>query len=125
MEVIFLSLLILLAVIILKYNAEYIVGLFPECFFYKTTGYLCPSCGNTRSALALLDGNFILALKYNIVPPVIALLCIMLYIEMIAKCVGKTVRLIPRSYLFMGSLISLVTMYIILRNFLPFLTIAR
>ena len=25
----------------------------PDCTFYRTTGWLCPACGNTRAVLAL------------------------------------------------------------------------
>ncbi|MBP5580964.1 MAG: DUF2752 domain-containing protein, partial [Ruminococcus sp.] len=30
--------------------------LFPECSFYRLTGFWCTGCGNTRSVEALLHG---------------------------------------------------------------------
>ncbi len=30
----------------------------PVCFFKNITGVPCPSCGNTRSTIALIKGNF-------------------------------------------------------------------
>lgn len=40
-------------------------GFYPVCMFHKLTGWNCPGCGGTRSAYALLHGNFALALKDN------------------------------------------------------------
>ncbi len=40
-------------------------GFYPVCQFHKLTGWNCPGCGGTRSAYALLHGNFALALKDN------------------------------------------------------------
>ena len=40
-------------------------GFYPVCLFHKLTGWNCPGCGGTRSAYALLHGNFALALKDN------------------------------------------------------------
>lgn len=37
----------------------------PGCLFHCITGLLCPSCGGTRAYLALLNGNLVLALRYN------------------------------------------------------------
>ena len=35
------------------------------CLFKQITGIPCPSCGSTRSVLALLNGDLISALKWN------------------------------------------------------------
>lgn len=35
------------------------------CLFRAMTGYLCPGCGMTRAALAILEGNFAKAWQYN------------------------------------------------------------
>lgn len=37
----------------------------PVCFFKNITGVPCPSCGNTRSVLALIKGNFTDAVLIN------------------------------------------------------------
>ncbi len=40
-------------------------GFYPICLFHKLTGWNCPGCGGTRSAYALLHGQFALAFKDN------------------------------------------------------------
>ncbi|QYJ67826.1 DUF2752 domain-containing protein [Flavobacterium litorale] len=37
----------------------------PACLFKNTTGVPCPSCGNTRSIIALTEGNISEALLIN------------------------------------------------------------
>jgi hypothetical protein len=38
---------------------------YPFCFFYRTTGLLCPGCGSLRALHQLLHGNFTAALRFN------------------------------------------------------------
>jgi prolipoprotein diacylglyceryltransferase len=38
---------------------------FPQCPFYKLTGYLCPGCGSQRAVHQLLHGNFSNAIRNN------------------------------------------------------------
>ncbi len=45
------------------------LGLGIPCLFHKITGYLCPGCGNTRAALALLRLDLGAALSYNLLFP--------------------------------------------------------
>lgn len=111
-------------VVFISFTAADIAVYFPDCRFYSLTGYLCPACGNTRCILAMLDGHFLKALEYNIVPPGIAVLLLMLYGELIFGCMGKKVRLIPRNRCFLAVVLSVVVFYVIGRNIFPFVTIA-
>lgn len=37
----------------------------PGCWFRRLTGLPCPTCGATRSALSLVHGDLLAALRYN------------------------------------------------------------
>ena len=37
----------------------------PGCLFYEKTGFLCPGCGATRSAISLNEGDWLGAMKNN------------------------------------------------------------
>lgn len=39
---------------------------YPPCFFYRVTGLYCPGCGSTRCLHALLHGDLVQALAYNV-----------------------------------------------------------
>ncbi len=40
-------------------------GFYPRCPVYETFGLLCPGCGATRAAAALLHGHVLDALHWN------------------------------------------------------------
>ncbi len=40
-------------------------GFYPFCFFYRTTGLLCPGCGSLRAMHQLLHGHVAAALRFN------------------------------------------------------------
>lgn len=44
-------------------------GIGLPCFFHKITGLLCPGCGNSRAAVALLSLDIEGALSYNLLFP--------------------------------------------------------
>ena len=44
-------------------------GFFPVCPLYALTGFACPGCGMTRGMHALLHGDVLGALDYNLLLP--------------------------------------------------------
>jgi hypothetical protein len=46
-------------------------GFFPVCPLYTMTGYACPGCGMTRGFHALLHGDFLGSLDFNLLLPAI------------------------------------------------------
>lgn len=95
----------------------------PECYFYKSTGYLCPACGNTRCIKALFKGHVLEALGYNITVPMLIIIAGMFYVEVVFYSFGKKVRIFPSSYVLLGVLLGSLPLYYVMRNILPFLTI--
>ena len=94
----------------------------PACPFHALTGFYCPACGNTRSVLALLQGDVLSALRFSVVPPLAALLAGLLYLELVLWCCGSRRQLLPRKGAFWAALGALLLFYFALRNFIPYLT---
>lgn len=65
----------------------------PRCPFLSVTGLPCVTCGATRSAIAFLRGNFLVAMTWN--PLVFVALCGLVAFEIYAAIVlvGRTPRL--------------------------------
>lgn len=110
------------AVVLLCVFKEQIMAMsqhFGICMLYTLTGILCPGCGNTRSARAMLNGDFILAVRNNASLPFIALVTICFYIELVADIFGKKINLIPRKLWMWLVIIGIFVVYFIARNFIP------
>ena len=95
---------------------------FPPCFFYSIYHLYCPSCGNTRSVTALLQGDILTSLRFNIVPVLSIILLTLAYIELVTYSFGKHIRILPRKLAFYMVGIALLVLYFIIRNFIPYLT---
>lgn len=91
----------------------------PPCLFYALTGWYCPGCGNTRSVRALLEGDFLLSLRYNITPMLLLLATLLLYAEWGTALFGRPRKLLPRTVKFWAPLGVLIAVYWIVRNAFP------
>lgn len=107
---------------IFRNNIIALTKYFPRCMFYSLFNLYCPSCGNTRSVISLLNGNILAALRYNISIIVLLALALLAYIELAALSFGKRIRLLPRRLSFYIVLIVIMSAYWIVRNFIPYLT---
>jgi hypothetical protein len=65
----------------------------PRCPFFAATGLPCVTCGATRSAIAFLHGDFLLALRWN--PLAFFAFCGLVAFDLYATIVliGRTPRL--------------------------------
>lgn len=99
-----------------------IMSYVPSCPFYKFYHLYCPACGNTRSVTALLNGNILLSLRYNITPFLFLLFSIGAYIEFASLYFHHPIRILPRNIRFYLIGFILLMIYIIFRNAIPFLT---
>lgn len=104
--------------IVLKVNIDFFLGLLPKiCIFYEITGWQCTGCGNTRSVLALLRGDIIAALGYNISIPLIIFGLLLLYVELVTEAFGKKkLKLFPRKPLSWILFAIFMAGYFVLRN---------
>jgi hypothetical protein len=96
--------------------------LLPSCPFYQLLDLYCPACGNTRSVTALLRGDLLSSLRFNIVPILLITMGCLAYIELATFSFGKHLRLLPRTLRFYLTMIVILLVYMILRNFAPYLT---
>jgi len=94
----------------------------PLCPFYSIFHLYCPACGNTRSVLALLRGDFLSSLRYNIIPILLIVLLTLAYIELVCYSFGKHKPILPRKLSFYLEGIALLCLYLVIRNFIPYLT---
>ena len=94
----------------------------PSCPFYARFHLYCPACGNTRCIKALLSGNLLSALRYNASPVLFGIFLFLAYVEFAAYSFGRKLRLLPRKLSFYITLIILLVLYLIIRNYIPYLT---
>lgn len=111
--------ILLLVLYIIKDSFFSLLYLLPPCFLYSHFHLYCPGCGNTRSVAALLRGDLLTALKYNIVPFLVLIIAIAGYIELATYSFGKPIKILPRKLIVYLILIALVFLYLIVRNFIP------
>jgi len=93
----------------------------PACPFHLLFGGYCPGCGNTRSILALLHGDVLGSLHYNITIVLLCLIGIAFYIEGGLKFFGYEVKIVPRNSVFWFIILGLMLIYYVARNIFPFL----
>lgn len=95
----------------------------PPCLIFSNFHVYCPACGNTRSVTALLHGDILSSLRFNIVPIILIVFAALAYIELVSFSFGKkTFHLLPRKLSFYLLIIALIFLYFIVRNFIPYLT---
>lgn len=115
--IIALPLVLILGIILLKPVINNLVGIFPSCIFNDVLQLSCPACGNTRSILALLRGDVLASLKYNITPAVLLIFGGLGYAELVTVTFNRHKKVLPRSNIFLFSVIGLMLVYYFVRNF--------
>ncbi len=63
--VIVLDALAIIGLFTLKSLAKLMIDAFPDCYFVRTFGIQCPSCGGTRCVFQFFSGNFAESLSLN------------------------------------------------------------
>lgn len=101
-----------------------IAELLPPCTIHLYTGLLCPGCGNTRAVTALADFDLITSVRYNPIPLICVILAALYYTELVLYVFGKHKKLVPRKWSFWLIFVILFLIYCVVRNFIPWLSIA-
>jgi hypothetical protein len=94
---------------------------FPPCFFYTVTHFYCPGCGNTRTVLALLHGHPLQALHNNAAFCYLLVVLVLLYLQKVLRCFGKSVQLLPKGNWFPIVSVCICMAYCLIRNFIPWM----
>lgn len=106
-------------IILMKEHILALIPYMPACFLYSRLHLYCPACGNTRSVTALLHGDLMASLQFNITPILILLLALAAYLEFALASFGKSIQLLPRRLWFYLVLITLLVVYYLARNLSP------
>ena len=91
----------------------------PPCPFYRIIGLYCPACGNTRSLAALMHGDILQSLRYNITVLFLCILGAAFYAENAINLCGIKIKFVPRSEFFIYLALIVFIAYFIFRNFIP------
>lgn len=113
---------VILLLFLLQDYIIFISSKLPPCPFYSAFHLYCPACGNTRSVIALLHGDISSAIQFNIIPLLYLIILSLAYVECATYSFGRHIMLLPRSLKFYMTLIALVVVYVLFRNFIPNLT---
>jgi hypothetical protein len=106
-------------ILLMKEHILALIPYIPSCFLYSRLHLYCPACGNTRSVTALLHGDLIASLQYNITPLLVLFLAVAAYLEFAFTSFGKPIKLLPRRLWFYLVLITLMIVYYLARNLSP------
>ena len=108
------------AIILFREELVSIKRYFPECVFRKTTGYLCPACGNTRCVECLFHGEVWRAIQYNVTIPILLSVVMLLYLENLLVIIcGRNIKIVPKNTVFWWGIGTMIFAYYFLRNLLP------
>ncbi len=120
---ILLPFLVFFALLLLKSVYPYIVAHLYSCKFKEVTGYWCPGCGNTRFVINFLNGNILKAVRCNYGTAVVIITVFLFYLEQLLKTFGINKKLLPEKLSFWVTVLIIIMVYYIFRNFIPFLDI--
>ncbi len=76
-------------------------------------------CGGTRSMMALLHGDLPLALHNNPAAPFLLVTVLLFYIEKCAETLGRKIKILPRKRAFWFTLLAILAVWNLIRNFVP------
>lgn len=111
---------ILLVILLWLFINSTYIEFIPQCWVYKNTGILCPSCGGTRCIQNIMRGNVIEAFKIN--PVIFIIVCYLailniVYLSNLNKKEKKLKYIYPK-YWYVIIWVTILVLYTIVRNML-------
>ena len=89
----------------------------PVCPLYTLTGIACPGCGLTRAFHALFNGDWVVALDFNLLAPVWAVILAYVTISLILLAVrGRGLPMWPTNPRFLWAFMAVLLIFGVLRN---------
>lgn len=93
------------------------VNFFPACPLFQLTGFACPGCGTTRGFHALLHGDLLTAIDYNLLVPLFAAIGFVTILSLVSVVVrGKGLIRLSKSPVYLFTLFGVMVIFGILRN---------
>lgn len=89
------------------------------CISFMLTGLYCPGCGGTRAVSELIKGHILLSLRNNPLVVTASVILILKYIQLFCRTFGHEKIKIPAGKAFYFILAGILTVFYILRNFIP------
>jgi Protein of unknown function (DUF2752) len=106
--------------VVVKFVNPTSTSLFPNCPFHAMTGLNCPGCGVTRGIHALLNGDVLTALHFNLLLVIIIpALIYAIYIMVAVSFRGRPLTLPKQSPTVVYIVLVIFLVFAVLRN-LPF-----
>ena len=91
---------------------------FPHCPFFTMTGFLCPGCGSQRGISALLHGDILQAIRYNVL--LVASLPLVIYSAIVSIInIFRTKPLIQKIFyspVFVKIVFAVIVLFWLIRN---------
>ncbi len=106
----------IIKIIVITFITILLITLFDyKCPIHEYLGIYCPTCGTTRMLISFFSGDFFQSFRWNPLFLILFIILIIYIITFIIIYIKKKVLLVPSRY-FIITLITIILLFMILRN---------